>query len=64
MAHFNTSSVCKIFTISALLLTPLILSGCTNNYWVKDGNNLQKTATDLQNCRLQASKAAVGGIGP
>jgi len=44
----------KVLTI---LLCILLLSGCVQTqYWVKEGVNLQHTAKDLHNCRLQANQ--------
>lgn len=38
----------------------LILPGCIT-YWSKPGMNIQQTAQDLNECRLEASRANTGG---
>jgi uncharacterized lipoprotein YajG len=42
----------KLFLIIAALL-----SGCAHQYWVKDNTNMQSTAADLHDCRVQTHQA-------
>lgn len=41
--------------LSVIILCALVLSGCTQ-FWNKPGVNLQQTAKDLSDCRMQANQ--------